>query len=160
MAQIESAISDSLPAVSLAMMTEHDLLEIVEIEQCCGLSPWGWDSYHLELNSAPGAIMLVARITGIKGSITEAKGVAGFVVSRVVADELHINNVAVRPEWQRSGIGGRRFTQGEPALRGAGRHVDSPDKRQGPNERQGSESLSVDSLQGRAFQPSCPAADH
>jgi len=106
MAQTESAAGKSLK-VSLDSMTEHDLLEVVEIEAICGLSPWGWDSYHRELDSGREAVMLVARIDVPQPSLADGMRIAGFVVSRVIAGELHINNIAVRPEFQKMGIGSR-----------------------------------------------------
>jgi len=108
MAQTESAINSPALNVSLARMTEHDLIEVVEIEQICGLSPWGWEAYHREINAGPGAIMLLAPVS--RGP-AEGKRIAGFIISRVVADELHVNNVAVRPEYQRLGIGARLLTE-------------------------------------------------
>jgi [ribosomal protein S18]-alanine N-acetyltransferase len=86
-------------------MTEHDLLEVVEIEDLSGVSPWGWDAYHKELQSAGDVIMLVARIEEMAGSGPRQSSLAGFVVARLVADELHVNNVAVRSEFRRQGIG-------------------------------------------------------
>ena len=106
MAQTESAAGKSLK-VSLDSMTEHDLLEVVEIEAVCGLSPWGWDSYHRELSSGREAVMLVARIDVPQPFLADGMRIAGFVVSRVIARELHINNIAVRPEFQKMGIGSR-----------------------------------------------------
>ncbi len=85
-------------------MTEHDLLEVVEIEEVCGLSPWGWDAYHRELQSPEDVIMLVARKRFISSDGSE-KLVTGFIVARLIVDELHINNIAVRPDWRRIGIG-------------------------------------------------------
>jgi len=84
-------------------MNEHDLLEVVEMEQTCGLSPWGWDAYHNELGQGSAAIMLVAATTG--GPVETGYRLAGFIVARVIADELHVNNVAVRPALRRHGIG-------------------------------------------------------
>ena len=46
--------------LSIGRMTEHDLLEVVEIEEISGLSVWGWDAYHKELQSPEDVIMLVA----------------------------------------------------------------------------------------------------
>ena len=86
-------------------MTEHDLLEVVEIEDLSGLSPWGWDSYHKELQSGQDVIMLVARTTRTGDVTHPEKELAGFIISRLVAGELHVNNVAVRPESRRRGIG-------------------------------------------------------
>ena len=83
----------------LDRMAEHDLLEVVEIEETTGLSRWGWDAYHKELANRD-AIMLVARADSFG-----AGHLAGFVAARVVADELRINNIAVRPALRRRGLG-------------------------------------------------------
>jgi ribosomal-protein-alanine N-acetyltransferase len=85
-------------------MTEHDLLEVVEIEMLSGLSPWGWDAYHKELQSEQDVIMLVARTRAADSGPHDAEGIAGFIISRLIAGELHVNNVAVRAEFRRQGI--------------------------------------------------------
>jgi ribosomal-protein-alanine N-acetyltransferase len=85
-------------------MTEHDLLEVVEIEELSRLSTWGWDAYHKELQSPEDVIMLVARIRPQTIGLNKNHAVAGFIVSRLVAGELHINNVAVRPEFRRQRV--------------------------------------------------------
>jgi ribosomal-protein-alanine N-acetyltransferase len=89
-------------------MTEHDLLEVVEIEELSGISAWGWDAYHNELQSPEDVIMLVAGHA--ESNQNTGKALAGFIVSRLVAGELHINNVAVRPEFRRSGIAAQLLT--------------------------------------------------
>jgi len=83
-------------------MGEHDLLEVVEIEETCGLSIWGWDAYRTELDR-PESIMLVARrhVPIFLG----AQRVSGFIAARHSAGELHINNIAIREEFRRQGIG-------------------------------------------------------
>ncbi|MEK6334907.1 MAG: ribosomal protein S18-alanine N-acetyltransferase [Acidobacteriota bacterium] len=91
--------------VTLAQMSEHDLLEVVEIEDLSGLSPWGWDAYHKELQAAHDVIMLVARTAPAGNAPRPEKELAGFIVSRLIAGELHVNNVAVRTEFRRQGIG-------------------------------------------------------
>jgi ribosomal-protein-alanine N-acetyltransferase len=85
----------------IAQMSAHDLLEVVEIEETSGLSRWGWDSYNAEL-SRPESIMLVARRPS-----PDARGkyLHGFVAARLGADELHVNNIGVREEVRRRGIG-------------------------------------------------------
>jgi ribosomal-protein-alanine N-acetyltransferase len=90
--------------VTISAMTEHDLLEVVQIEELSQLSTWGWDAYHKELQSPEDVIMLVARIEQPEGTTNTDHALAGFVVSRLVAGELHINNVALRPEFRRRGI--------------------------------------------------------
>jgi ribosomal-protein-alanine N-acetyltransferase len=84
-------------------MTEHELLEVVDLEESCGLSHWGWDAYHAELQSEHRQLMLVARIAA---SETDAFGtIAGYIVARLTAGELHVNNLAVRETARRCGVG-------------------------------------------------------
>ena len=82
-------------------MTEHDLVEVCAIEEMSDLSVWGWEAYHNEMQSGMDTIMLVARLA----SRTAQFELAGFIVARVIADELHVNNVAVRPEFRGQGLG-------------------------------------------------------
>jgi ribosomal-protein-alanine N-acetyltransferase len=97
-------IGGSGSRLSIARMTEHDLLEVVEIEELSDLSVWGWNAYHKELQSPEDVIMLVARTEKAESDQNQEQTVAGFIISRLVAGELHINNVAIRPEFRRQGI--------------------------------------------------------
>lgn len=84
-------------------MTEHDLLEVVEIEETTGLSQWGWEAYRAELEKQE-AVMLVAR-----RRFTDARtgrSLSGYIAARINADELHVNNIGVWPESRRLGVGG------------------------------------------------------
>lgn len=89
--------------VIIYQMTEHDLLEVVEIEERTGLSRWGWDAYYGELARPGETVMLVARLA--EGAASEGFRVIGFIAARLVADELHINNMAVREGHRKRGIG-------------------------------------------------------
>ena len=100
----QSAPEEIVTGVSISLMTEHDLLEVVEIEQGSGLSQWGWDAYHTEMQSGNRNLMLVGRLTAAEGEGKE-HSVAAYIVARLGADEIHINNVAVRPAYRRRGIG-------------------------------------------------------
>jgi ribosomal-protein-alanine N-acetyltransferase len=91
-------------SLSITRMTEHDLLEVVAIEEISGLSVWGWEAYHKELQSPEDVIMLVARTAPTESNQTDDQAIAGFIISRLVAGELHINNMAVRPQVRRRGI--------------------------------------------------------
>jgi ribosomal-protein-alanine acetyltransferase len=91
-------------SLSITRMTEHDLLEVVEIEEISGISVWGWEAYHKELQSPEDVIMLVARTAPAESNQSDSQTIAGFIISRLVAGELHINNMAVRPEVRRRGI--------------------------------------------------------
>ena len=88
--------------ITINRMTEHDLLEIVEIEEQSGLSRWGWAAYYAELQGPNQDLMLTARASR---SSVEPGPIAGYIVARETAGELHINNVAVRAEYRRRGIG-------------------------------------------------------
>jgi ribosomal-protein-alanine N-acetyltransferase len=83
-------------------MQERDLIEVVEIEETTGLNRWGYDAYRRELFKNPNSVMLVARDL-ISGS-PEPK-ILGFFAGWMVADELHINNIACRRASRRRGIG-------------------------------------------------------
>lgn len=99
----EQRPAPSLKDIAIMRMSEHDLLEVVEIEEQSGLSRWGWAAYYAELQSGNRELMLVARPT--RASIVESGPIAGYIVAREAAGELHINNVAVRAEFRRRGIG-------------------------------------------------------
>jgi len=103
MATTERAAISSRLNVSIDRLVEHDLLEVCAIELMSELSAWGWDAYHKELQAMPESIMLVARVD----STFHQFEIAGFIVSRVIADEVHINNVAVRPEFRGQHIGSK-----------------------------------------------------
>jgi ribosomal-protein-alanine N-acetyltransferase len=102
MSTAERAREDEALSYQIGRTTAHDLIEVVEIEETSGLSRWGWDSYNAEL-SRPESIMLVAR-----RPCPDAAGrwLYGFVAARLSADELHINNIGVRDEARRHGLGG------------------------------------------------------
>ena len=103
-------VVSSPASLSIARMTEHDLLEVVEIEELSGISAWGWDAYHKELQSPEDVIMLVAKIGMNESTENPVHAVAGFIISRLVAGELHVNNVAVRPECRGRGIAAQLLT--------------------------------------------------
>ena len=89
--------------IRISRMSEHDLIEVVEIEEESGLSRWGWAAYYAELQTGNRDLMLVA--CPAKPSILEHRRVVGYIVARETTGELHINNVAVRGHYRRKGIG-------------------------------------------------------
>jgi [ribosomal protein S18]-alanine N-acetyltransferase len=107
MSSAELVSAELAAGFRIAAMTEHDLLEVVEIEETCGLSRWGWDAYRAELERAE-AIALVAHAA--PDVLEGARTVAGFVAARLNADELHINNIGVRDEARRRGLGAALLT--------------------------------------------------
>ena len=101
-AGVEKRHAETLASVSL--MTEHDLLEVVEIEEASGLSRWGWEAYFGELVRGSETVMLVARPVN-SGRDAYSFSILGFIAARLTADELHVNNMAVRDGWRQAGIG-------------------------------------------------------
>ncbi len=84
---------------SIEPMRERDLIDVVEIEETSGLNRWGYDAYRRELFTNPNSIMIVAR------NLVPGPLVIGFFAGWVVADELHVNNLAAHQDYRRIGIG-------------------------------------------------------
>lgn len=99
----EQQMASAASEIIISRMSEHDLLEVVEIEEQSGLSRWGWGAYYAELQSANRNLMLIACPS--KSPIIEHRRIAGYIVARETTGELHINNVAVREQYRRRGIG-------------------------------------------------------
>ena len=100
-AEKQSATSEG--DIAIERMSEHDLLEVVEIEEQSGLSRWGWAAYYAELQGGNRELMLVAK--PVPPRETNPHRIAGYIVARETAGELHINNVAVRDQYRRRGYG-------------------------------------------------------
>jgi [ribosomal protein S18]-alanine N-acetyltransferase len=96
----EQRVAPAPEGITISLMSEHDLLEVVEIEEQSGLSRWGWAAYYTELQGTNRDLMLVARL-----SLSLSNPIVGYIVARETAGELHINNFAVRREFRRRGIG-------------------------------------------------------
>ena len=101
MSSVGRAKGEGTVAYEIASADIHDLLEIVEIEETSGLSRWGWESYSAELGR-PESVMLVARKPRPDA---EGERLHGFIAVRLNADELHVNNIGVRDEVRRLGVG-------------------------------------------------------
>jgi ribosomal-protein-alanine N-acetyltransferase len=102
MSRVERAQVHERRDYRVDLATRHDLLEIVEIEDACQLSAWGWDAYNGEL-AKPEAVMLVTRRNAPDWQT--GKTLYGFIAARVTAEELHINNIGVRASARGRGIG-------------------------------------------------------
>lgn len=104
-----SGVKPTTEEIIIGRMSEHDLLEVVEIEEKSGLSRWGWAAYYAELQGSNRDLMFVARPSSL--SLRESSTIVGYIVARETAGELHINNVAVRAEYRRRGIGATLLDQ-------------------------------------------------
>jgi ribosomal-protein-alanine N-acetyltransferase len=103
MSKVETRSAAEESDVSIVRMTEHDLLEVVEIEEASGLSRWGWAAYYAELQGGNRDLLLVAKPAQAGGN--QPHQLVGYIVARETAGELHINNVAVRDQYRRRGYG-------------------------------------------------------
>ena len=96
-------MSSAVDEILINRMSEHDLLEVVAIEEESGLSRWGWAAYYADLQSGNPNLMLIALPK--KSAILEHTRIAGYIVARETAGELHINNVAVKSSRRRDWAG-------------------------------------------------------
>ena len=80
------------------LRSERDIDDILRIETLSFTRPWTREMYLAELEHGDVSFFYVAR---------DAVGEAiGFCSWWLVLDEVHINNLAVLPEWRRQGIAG------------------------------------------------------
>ena len=81
----------------LSLSDAADLDAVVEVERASFTNPWTRDMFTWELENWAVSYLYVAR--------TEQFPVAGYCCFWLVFDELHVNNLAVRPECRSLGIG-------------------------------------------------------
>ena len=97
------------------LVAGRDLDEVLAIEKRCFTNPWSREMFMGELERGDVVRAFVAR--------TAEHAVAGYCSAWLITDELHINNLAVRPECRRDGVG-RALVEhalGEAAREGARR---------------------------------------
>jgi ribosomal-protein-alanine N-acetyltransferase len=76
---------------------EQDLDGVLVVESESFTNPWTRDMYAWELQNRSMCHILLVRTPGCH--------VAGFCAFWLVFDEIHINNIAMRPEFRARGIG-------------------------------------------------------
>ena len=85
-----------MPSLSLDRMRAEDLDEVLAIERASFSMPWSRGAFLYEMQQNRVARCWVGR--------DERAHVAGYLCLWEVADEVHITNVAVRPDLRRQGI--------------------------------------------------------
>jgi len=96
--------------ISIEKMSGADLPEIMKIERAAFTTPWSEALFRQELRFSLSR-SLVAKVQGAAGRET-----VGYIVYWVIAGEVHVNNLAVRPDARRKGVATGLV---EKALRGA-----------------------------------------
>jgi ribosomal-protein-alanine N-acetyltransferase len=82
-----------------ALDGEDDLAGVMEVDRSSFATPWTREMYDAERQNSSISFIVVLR--------TPECRVAGYCSFWLVIDEVHINNVAVRPEYRGRGFGRR-----------------------------------------------------
>ena len=87
-----------VPAYMIELLDgESDLNGVLEVERESFTSPWTRDMYAWELQNRAVCHIYIVR--------TPECRVAGFCAFWLVFDEIHINNLALRPQYRGHGFG-------------------------------------------------------
>ena len=92
-----------MPDIRVEPMAAADLEAVLEIERASFRTPWSREAFLHELERNRVAGLWVAR--GERPVGTEGTAVVGYLCLWAVADEVHVTNLAVHPEWRGAGIG-------------------------------------------------------
>lgn len=88
----------SEPNMSIEQVTSSaDLADVAELEAVCFTNPWTLEMLEREVRQSD-----VARVYVLRDA---ARRVSAFCTCWVIADELHINTIAVDPLHRRAGLG-------------------------------------------------------
>jgi ribosomal-protein-alanine N-acetyltransferase len=87
----------SSQAIDIRPMTEADIPMVAELEKSIFSDFWTISSFRDALDD-PLALNLVAIPQG-------EVAVCAYLCAQIIVDEIHIHNIAVRPECRRQGIG-------------------------------------------------------
>ena len=86
------------PQVIIDLMNNTDLPEVLDIERESFPSPWTEGMFTRELNSTH-SVCLVARV-----NIEEKIVIVAYIIFWLVANEVHLHNLAVKKEYRRQGL--------------------------------------------------------
>lgn len=89
-------------AITIAPMVRDDLEQVLAIERQSFSMPWSRNLFLSEFRSRTVSTLLVALAHG-----SAARAVIGYIVYWLVADEMHILNLAIAPPFRRRGAAKR-----------------------------------------------------
>ncbi len=84
--------------ITIDRMAREDIDQVLAIEQASFTMPWSRNLFLSEFRNPKVSLMLVAR------SPESGSRIISYIVCWVVADELHILDLATEPSWRRKGI--------------------------------------------------------
>jgi ribosomal-protein-alanine N-acetyltransferase len=84
--------------ITIDRMAREDIDQVLAIEQASFTMPWSRNLFLSEFRNPKVSLTLVAR------SLESGGRIIGYIVCWIVADELHILDLATEPSWRRKGI--------------------------------------------------------
>jgi ribosomal-protein-alanine N-acetyltransferase len=84
--------------ITIAPLLPEDLDEVLAIEKASFTMPWSRNLFLSEFRNRPVSLMLAAHRAG------DRRELAGYIVCWVVADEVHILDLATRSDLRKRGI--------------------------------------------------------
>ena len=94
----------SLPPYGVEEARADDVEALASLERRCYSHPWSVRGFREALRRGEHGLVLVARAPA--GADPE-RGILAYCVIETAADELHVHNLAVRPEDRGGGLGRR-----------------------------------------------------
>ena len=86
------------PQVTIDLMQKADLPEILAIEKVSFSSPWTEGMFAEELENKLAQCLVIRINYGSKSIL------AAYIIFRLIADEAHLHNLAVKKEFQRQSL--------------------------------------------------------
>jgi ribosomal-protein-alanine N-acetyltransferase len=97
-----SRAAAALPPFRIEAADGADVDALTSLERRCYTHPWSVRGFRDALRRGERGLVMVARAAA---SRDPERGILGYCVIETVADELHVHNLAVRPELQGAGLG-------------------------------------------------------
>jgi ribosomal-protein-alanine N-acetyltransferase len=87
--------------VEIRDATYNDLPRVLDIERLSFAQPWSLNSFRRELSLSFSRLILAVA----EDNLLDGRMVSGYLCRWLVADEYHVLNVAVHPDFRQRGIG-------------------------------------------------------